>query len=216
LDKRRSKLFNVVFAIIVVILFVASAIPVSKTVANQTQTDVNQRVSNLQTSDILMQFIFGNNLMLCLIMFLPFAGAGFGFFAIYNTGKILGAEAIAQNTNFFAMNLSLYATPVFWLEFIAYSIAITESMVFTYYAITHRFRDELPKLGIAIGICAVILFTGAVVETLMIDGYVVEAYGLFFLTVIGVSVFKLMLKYREGKRKKALLTMITSVIQGEK
>jgi hypothetical protein len=200
MNKIRSKLALAIFVTIVVLLLVSSAIPVEKGSANQTQTDVNKKVSELRTSNTLMQFFFGNNLMLCMVMLLPFAGTGFGLFAIYNTGRVIGAEAIAQNSNFLSFNLSLYFTPVFWLEFVAYALAMTESAIFTYYLITNRSKIELPKVLTVLSICAILLFAGAVTETLMISGYTAEAYALFFVGIIGWSLFMVRNKIKLGSK----------------
>jgi hypothetical protein len=201
LNKTRVKLFFIMFAITIVVLFSSSMVPVEPSSANVTQTDVNNRVDSMKSSGTLMQFIFGNNLVICIIMLLPFAGTGFGMFALYNTGRIIGAESVAQNINPIIMNMALFSTPVFWLEFFAYAIAMTESILFTYYCITHRFRDELPKYAIVLSICAVSLFLGAVVETLIIEGYAGGAYLLFVLFIGGVVSFRLMLKHRDNRRR---------------
>ncbi len=63
-------------------------------------------------------------------MFIPLAGAVLGLFILFNTGIALG-NAIAFNckaTPYGFGLASLVLTPVFWLEFASYSIAIAESI----------------------------------------------------------------------------------------
>jgi hypothetical protein len=199
-NKIRVKLFFIIFAITIITIFASSMIPVDRKSANVTQTDVNSKVDNMKASGSLTQFIFGNNLIICIVMLLPFAGPGFGLFALYNTGRVIGAEAVAQSMNPIAMNIYLFSTPVFWIEFFAYTIAITESMIFTYYCLTHRFRNELPKYAITLSICAVALFLGAVIETLIISGNTLESYILFVVFMCGLITFKLILMRRDLKR----------------
>jgi hypothetical protein len=59
---------------------------------------------------------------------------------------------------------------VFWLEFVTYSIAITES-IWLVRRIMQRRWLELKNTGITIGICAALLIIGAIVETWMITAF---------------------------------------------
>ena len=63
--------------------------------------------------------------------------------------------------------LSLVLTPVFWLEFIAYSTAMAESIWLTRRLMQRRWL-ELKNTAILIGICAAILIVSAIVEVWLI------------------------------------------------
>jgi hypothetical protein len=105
-------------------------------------------------------------------MFVPVLGVVLGLTILFNTGVALGAIASVQGYPVWIGLLSLMLTPVFWLEFTAYSIAIAESiwlvrrlLKFKWPIIRHELRNAL----IFIGICAGILIVGAIVEVLLIN-----------------------------------------------
>jgi hypothetical protein len=115
------------------------------------------------------QFIFGNNFIIALIMFVPVLGPIVGFYALFNTGVVVSAIATAEGYPVFLVFFSLVLTPVFWLEFAAYSIAISES-IWLFRRITQgRGWRELKNACIFVSICAILLLLSAVVETALIS-----------------------------------------------
>jgi len=115
-----------------------------------------------------LQFIFGNNFMICMAMFVPIAGPVFGFYALYSTGVLIAADSIANGLSPLTSFLFLFILPVFWLEFLAYSAAMAESVWLTWRIIQHRGKSELVKTCIFVSICAVILFVAAIIEIALI------------------------------------------------
>ena len=112
-------------------------------------------------------------------MFIPVFGAALGMFILFDTGIALGAIATTQGYPVWVGLASLVITPVFWLEFIAYSIAMAESIWLfrrLIKAITSKepgqgrliFWHELKWLAIFIGTCAGLLAIGALVEAWLI------------------------------------------------
>jgi hypothetical protein len=118
-------------------------------------------------------------------MFIPFVGAGLGLFILFDTGLALGAIASTQGYPVWVGLGSLVLTPVFWLEFAAYSIAMAESVWLFVRIIRLRMKvepdgvvrwtggsvlkRELKWLGIFIATCAGLLIVGAIVEVLIIS-----------------------------------------------
>ena len=100
-------------------------------------------------------------------MFIPLVGAGLGLFILYNTGVALNALASIQGYPVYVGILSLVATPIFWIEFAAYAIAMAES-VWLFRRLLQGRWGELKWTAISIGVCALLLFVGAVVETWLI------------------------------------------------
>jgi len=100
-------------------------------------------------------------------MFIPVFGAAFGLFVLFNTGLALGAIATTGGYPVWLGLASLAITPIFWLEFAAYSIAMAES-IWLFRRLTQRRWRELKWTGIFIGICAALLIIGAVVEVWLI------------------------------------------------
>jgi hypothetical protein len=101
-------------------------------------------------------------------MFIPLVGAALGFFILFETGIALGAIALTQGFPTSLALLSLVITPVFWLEFIAYSLAMAESIWLFRRLMQKRWR-ELKWTGLFIGIAAALLIVGAIVEMWIIS-----------------------------------------------
>jgi hypothetical protein len=101
-------------------------------------------------------------------MFVPIIGPIIGFIILFDTGVALGAIASVQGYPVYIGLLSLVITPVFWLEFAAYSTAMAESIWLTRRIFQRRWR-ELKNTAILIGICAAILIVSAIVEVWIIS-----------------------------------------------
>jgi hypothetical protein len=115
-------------------------------------------------------------------MFVPVVGAALGMFILFDTGLALGAIATTQGYPVWIGLVSLVVTPVFWLEFAAYSIAMAES-IWLFRRLSQaipailskepRWRmilwRELKWLVIFIGTCAGVLAVGALVEVWIIN-----------------------------------------------
>lgn len=167
--RRRIITILVIFVAIVILTAVATLAPVNETQAHETYNDLNQTVNDLKHSNSLLQFIFGNNFELTLIMFVPFIGPIFGFYVLFNTGVVLESSAIAQNLPPMLSYVALFLTPVVWLEFAAYSTAMAGSLWLSARIIQNRAKHELTNTAKFIAICAVLLLIGAIVETVLIE-----------------------------------------------
>ena len=168
---RRKRIFSaiMVFIIAVAITAIGSLIPVSLQQANQVSNDLNQTVTTLSNNGVLLQFIFGNNFLISLLMFVPILGPLMGFLIMFNTGTVIGAIATSGGYSPALALASLFLTPIAWLEFAAYSTAISES-VWLLWRFMHRLTlRELRNTSFLISICAVLLAVGAVVETALIS-----------------------------------------------
>ncbi len=100
-------------------------------------------------------------------MFVPVLGFAAGMFILFDTGLALSAIAFTQGYPAYLAILSLVITPVFWLEFAAYSIAMAESIWLFRRLLQRRWR-ELKWTAIFIGVCAGLLALGAIVEVWLI------------------------------------------------
>lgn len=167
--RKRIITILVIFVAIVILTAIATMTPIDETQARQTYNDLNQTVNDLKNNNALLQFIFGNNFQLTLIMFVPFIGPIFGFYVLYNTGVVLEASAIAQNLPPTLSYVVLFLTPVVWLEFAAYSTAMAGSIWLSARIIQNRAKHELTNTAKFIAICAVLLLLGAIVETVLIE-----------------------------------------------
>ncbi len=115
--------------------------------------------------------IFGNNVKVALIEFIPGFGAFFFSASIYETARI--TQAIALNMNFPAQILLviLFLLPHSWIELPAYAISTTEGIFLLYSAIRwltrrepDRMRMELGQLLLSIILVIVTLGVAAIFE----------------------------------------------------
>ena len=166
---RRKRIYSIVFIFLISVLVTAlgTLVPLNAQDSRQLSDSINQTLNENRASGTLPQYIFLNNFEICLLMFVPIVGALFGLFTLFSTGVALGAIANVQGYPALLGFAVLLLTPIFWLEFISYSIGITES-IWLFRRLTQRRWRELKNLGIFIGICALLLAIGAIVEAWLI------------------------------------------------
>jgi uncharacterized membrane protein SpoIIM required for sporulation len=169
---RRKRIYSVffVFLVALAVTVIGTYIPLSSQDAQTISNQLNQTLNQNRASNTLVQYIFLNNFEICLLMFIPVVGAALGMFILFDTGVALGAIAMTQGYPAFIALFSEFLTPVFWLEFAAYSIAMAESIWLFRRLMQKRWR-ELKWTGIFIAICAVLLIVGAIVETWIITAF---------------------------------------------
>jgi hypothetical protein len=63
----------------------------------------------------------------------------------------------------------LFLTPVAWLEFASYSVAMSESAWLFRRILQGRTRHEFKNACLFIAICAILLLSGAIIETALIS-----------------------------------------------
>ena len=106
--------------------------------------------------------------MICLLMFIPVIGPLLGFYILFNTGTVLGAISTAEGIPPI-IALAVTLIPIGLIEFAAYSTAMTES-IWLFRRITQKKGiHELKNTCIFVSIAAVLLFLGAVIETMLIS-----------------------------------------------
>jgi uncharacterized membrane protein SpoIIM required for sporulation len=165
---RRLMMVAFVFVSLAIILSIGTLMPISQIDAEKANDEITQQVNDLQAKGLLVPYIFGNNFMITLIMFIPFLGPLFGGYVIFNTGTVIGARAVANNIPPLLWVASLFLTPVGWLEFAAYSLAIAGSIWLTIRVFQSRMMHELRNTAKFVTIAAVILLVSAVIEAVEI------------------------------------------------
>ncbi len=180
---RRKRIYSITFMLMLAVLatLVGMLVPVSPTEAQLISDQLNKTVSDGTASGTLSQMIFVNNFSLCLLMFVPLAGAGIGLFILFNTGQAfraifeiqaangaLNASAAAEMTATTAILTLALVGVVFLLEYVSYTIAMTESVWLFRRLLQNKWRGELKYLLIFIGLVTLFLVVGAVVENFTI------------------------------------------------
>ena len=168
-SQRRKRIYSIIaiFVIALIVTIIGSYVPLSAKDALTLSNQVNQTLNENKANNTLTQYIFINNFEICLLMFIPVVGAALGMFILFDTGLALGAIAATQGYPTWLGLASLVVTPVFWLEFAAYSIAMAES-IWLFRRLTQKRWRELKWTTISIGVCAALLIIGAVVEVWLI------------------------------------------------
>jgi len=173
---RTKRILTIVafFLLSLIITFIGVLTPLASEEANEISNELNQTLENMRRMNNFQKTasIFGNNFIICLIMFMPIAGLVFGLYVLYSTGVVIAAESISSELPPPIGFLFLFILPVIWLEFLAYSTAFAESVWLTRRIIQHRGKGELIRTCIFISICAVILLVAAIIEIAMIAKFI--------------------------------------------
>ena len=166
---RRKRIYSIllIFTLALIVTVIGSYIPLSAQDASTLSNTLNQTLNENRANNTLTEYIFLNNFEICLLMFIPIAGAVLGLFILFNTGVALGAIAATQGYPAYIGLLSLVITPVFWLEFAAYSLAMAES-IWLFRRLTQKRWRELKYTAMSIGVCAALLIIGSIVEVWII------------------------------------------------
>lgn len=167
---RRKRLMTIVLVFIVsaIMMGISTLTPLSRQSADSIYNELNQTVATAKDSGNLLQYIFGNNLMITIMMLIPFIGPFLGFYAFYNTGVAIAATSIVRNYPPLAVYVSLWLTPVAWLEFAAYSTAIAASLWLTWRIMHQGARHELVNTSKFLSVSTLILLLGAIIETAIV------------------------------------------------
>jgi uncharacterized membrane protein SpoIIM required for sporulation len=136
--------------------------------SHEEASKIEKELEGIQ-ENVNVQLIFGNNLMICLAMFVPIAGPIFGSYVLHNTGIVIAAMSVTEGLPPILVFALLFVFPFTWLEFLAYSIAFAQSVWLTWRIIQRKGKKELVNMCILISICAVMLLVAAIVEMAIIS-----------------------------------------------
>ncbi|MDQ3971617.1 MAG: stage II sporulation protein M, partial [Thermoproteota archaeon] len=113
--------------------------------------------------------IFLNNIKIALVMFIPILGIVVGSFSAFSTGLIFNSIVSLSNANF-ANPLIVFLTPFGILELVSYGLAISRGGIFLYEILKKSVsKKSITYLFVEIGLVAVMLFVGALIEWSMIE-----------------------------------------------
>jgi len=175
---KRKRIYSTafIFVLALLVVFIGVLVPLSPQEEQLVNNQVNQTLIQGQASNSLAPSIFLNNFLLCLAMFIPLAGLPVGLFIMFSSGQAFRAifdvvtasgvsNASVQNIQPSTAVLLLVAFGLtFIFEFVSYAIGMTES-IWLFRRLTQRRWDELKITAILIGVVALLLTLGAIVET---------------------------------------------------
>ena len=123
--KTRVLIFGIVFLLLSGVLAYASTIQLSP-------SDAQSLTQSAKSIDESVLGIFKNNVQIALLEFVPGFGPGFSVYSSYDTGLVLAALAQSNQSSSGITGLELFLalllTPIFWIEFTCYSVAVEESI----------------------------------------------------------------------------------------
>jgi hypothetical protein len=123
--KNRAIIFAIVFFVLSAILGYASTIPLSA-------ADALSLTQSAKSIDESVLGIFKNNVQIAFLEFIPGFGPGFSVYSSYDTGIVLAALAQSNQSSTGVTGLELFLamllTPIYWIEFTCYSVAVEESI----------------------------------------------------------------------------------------
>jgi len=162
----RAKIFAIVFIILSGVLGYSSTIQLSPQDAQSLYLQVKGITPTANG-------IFLNNLRVALIEFIPLLGPAFGVYVSYSTGLALAAIAQANpgaHVSGLESFLILLITPIYWMEFFSYSLAVEESIALV---VSLRRRDFFEKkewrwLLISLFLVVSVLFVSARLEASLV------------------------------------------------
>ena len=119
--------------------------------------------------------IFFHNAIVALPMFIPGFGVAWGFFSAWQTGQAFAALALL-NPIISELNplTLLYVSPFGIMELVAYSIAMSRSLLLTHkiikkMPIKNIIKNDYKIIGIEVGIVVGLLLAGGFLEAYLID-----------------------------------------------
>ncbi len=172
-SSRRKRLLAIVavFLVSLIVTIIGTLTPISKQDADSITNDFNQSITVIseQGSMTFTSYIFGNNLLLTLLMFVPVIGPVFGLVIMYSSGTVIGAIAASGGYPPALALVALFITPVGWLEFAVYSTAMAESVWFLRRLFQRRALREFRVMAVFVTICTVALAVGAIIEVALIS-----------------------------------------------
>ena len=88
------------------------------------------------------QEIFTNNFKIFLLMLIPVFGIIIGCISFFNAGVVLGVVAVKMQIAPSLVILNLLISPIFWMEFLVYTLAITRGTLLILDLFQHFSKGE--------------------------------------------------------------------------
>jgi hypothetical protein len=167
-SSRRKRIITIaVFLLLWEVATVVGALtPLSQTDANS----INQQIDQMRNTAT-VEDIFGHNLILCLVTFVPIGGPIFGFFSSYSSGVVMVAQSMSYNPPLppLLVLFAYFLIPIYWLENISMSIGLAESVWLIRRTMQGYGKRELRNAAVLIAIVTLILLVSAIIEIILIS-----------------------------------------------
>jgi len=166
MDYERRFFRSLLTSVFLYLILVAGAFtPLSKQEAEERMRTLQEITGSINSP---LQ-IFANNLLISLLMLVPFVGPPSAAYVIYNTGLFFSALSITTNVppivTVIAPLISIYGA----LEFIAYGFFFHHGLRFSYTVLKRRLKEELRPALFMVVIGTIVLLSAAFLEYLLIE-----------------------------------------------
>lgn len=156
---RRARFFVATLVTLVLLTLVAVLLPISKAQAAQEYSQLQTQLANPT-----LLSIFINNFGIAIIGFLPFVGAIYEGFVLFNTGLAVAAIGTTKGVPATYLLAVSMTTPFFWMEYVSYSIAISAAAFLIVSIQQRRFRMEFKYFLLQIALVAGLLLAAVFIE----------------------------------------------------
>jgi uncharacterized membrane protein SpoIIM required for sporulation len=172
-NQKRIITFFIFVGLFSVSYFIGSQSVISEDDALQFQDEFKDLIEGIDGSGI-----FLHNAAVALPMFIPGFGVAWGFFSAWQTGQAFAALALLNPVIAGIHPLALlYVSPFGIMELVAYSLAMSRSLLLTHKIIKKiPIKTDFKIIGIEVGIALGLLIGGGFLEAYMIQ--VVEDSGI--------------------------------------
>jgi uncharacterized membrane protein SpoIIM required for sporulation len=162
---RRLGIYIAVFVVLTVIMGYASTVSMPQSEA----ISLYQQISSISPTTL---GIYENNIKVALIEFVPGFGPIYGVLSAYDTGLIVSATGQIPNATTTGPEsfVILLLTPIFWMEFSCYALAVEESISIIVSLVKKDFlKEEWKWLFGSLLFVAAVLLISARLESSMIN-----------------------------------------------
>lgn len=168
--KRSSSRRKRIITVLVFLLLwqVATVVGLLTPVSQQDANSINQEIDQ-ERNTASVENIFGHNLILCLITFIPIGGPIFGFFSSYSSGYVMVAQSMSLRLPPPLLLFAYFLIPIYWLENISMSIGLAESAWLIRRTTQGYGKRELRNAAVLIAIVTLILLVSAIIEIILIN-----------------------------------------------
>jgi len=156
----KKRILYLIVGILVFLIFftIGTSISFDKSTSELLKEQFQNKIKNIDNIGI-----FANNFLISILMFIPGIGIAFGLFSGFSTGNIF--MIITQDLPIQIPPLLVFLTIFGMMELISYGIAISRSYLLLIHILKRtNIKENLIHTGIEIGIVAIILFFGAIIE----------------------------------------------------
>jgi hypothetical protein len=166
MDYERRFFRSLLTSVFLYLILVAGAFtPLSKQEAEERMRTLQEITGNINSP---LQ-IFANNLLISLLMLVPFVGPPSAAYVIYNTGLFFSALSITTNVPPIVTVIAPLITIYGALEFIAYGFFFHHGLRFSYTVLKRRLKEELRPALFMVVIGTIVLLSAAFLEYLLIE-----------------------------------------------